>query len=620
MKNEQHTHPVVWLSRTMGKKKLYIVYLVVLQALLGVASVLSALLFRSLIDGAVSGDQNAFIRAVIWMAVLMITRIALNALGSFLYEWAHSTMENQWKERLFSCLLHKSYGAVTATHSGEWMNRLTSDTSVVTSGMIDIIPGLTGMATRLTGALIAIFLLEPMFTAILIPGGIGILLFTYGFRKVLKRLHKRIREADGAVRVFLQERLGSLMIVRTFAMERKTEEEAGEKMRFHKEARIRRNLLSNFCNTAFGTAANGVYLFGAAYCGYGILKGKLSYGTMMAVLQLISQVQSPFANLTGFLPRYYAMIASAERLMEAEDYEEDCEEEPVSTQEILRFYREEFRGIGLKDAGFTYQPPVSEAFEAGNTAGWKDISEKRDVRPKQNKKNGNPVVLKEIDLEIRKGEYVAFTGHSGCGKSTILKLLMSLYPLDCGERYLICRQGHPEEAEVRIPLTARWRGLFAYVPQGSQLMSGTIREIITLGDREAMKREALLERALRIACADEFVHALEHGLDTVLGERGSGLSEGQMQRIAIARAVFSDHPILMLDESTSALDEATEQKLLANLKAMTDKTVLIVTHRPAVLGICDKQMIVAGGNCTEENRGSVGIPDRQIGRRKDAQR
>ena len=140
--------------------------------------------------------------------------------------------------------------------------------------------------------------------------------------------------------------------------------------------------------------------------------------------------------------------------------------------------------------------------------------------------------------------------------------------------------------------TLEWRGLFAYVPQGNQLMSGTIREIVAFGDAERMQQERQLMRALRVACADEFVSALKDGLDTVLGERGNGLSEGQMQRIAIARAVFSEHPILMLDESTSALDEVTEQELLANLKAMTDKTVLIVTHRPAVLRICDKQIIM----------------------------
>lgn len=451
------------------------------------------------------------------------------------------------------------------------MNRLTSDTVVVTNGIIDILPGLAGLMTRLVGALAAIFMLEPMFTYLLVPGGVLAIFLTYGFRKILKRLHKRIQEMDGNVRVFLQERLGSLMIVRTFAVERETMKAAAERMRQHRKARIRRNLFSNLCSTGFEAAADGLYLFGVGYCGYGILQGTISYGTMMAVLKLIGQIQYPFANLTGYLPKYYAMLASAERLMEAEGYEEDCLGEPVSPQEIQRVYREELRSIGLRGAAFTYHPPVQEG-----ASGKEEIA--------------GPVVLDGINLEICKGEYVAFTGYSGCGKSTVLKLLMSLYSLDAGERYLLTERADGICREES--LTSRWRGLFAYVPQGNQLMSGSIREIIALGDREEMLNEQKLRQALRIACADEFVDTLEDGLDTVLGERGSGLSEGQMQRIALARAIFSDRPVLLLDESTSALDEGTEQRLLANLKAMTDKTVLIVTHRSEVLKICDKRIVM----------------------------
>ena len=193
-----------------------------------------------------------------------------------------------------------------------------------------------------------------------------------------------------------------------------------------------------------------------------------------------------------------------------------------------------------------------------------------------------PVVLEHISLEIRKGEIVAFTGQSGCGKSTALKLLMCVYQPDAGERYWLDGDGATHD------LTGKHRRLFAYVPQGNVLMSGSIREIVSFAEPESGSNENKLWRALQIACADEFIAALDDGVDTLLGERGTGLSEGQMQRLAIARAIFSDSPILLLDEATSALDVETEKRLLDNLRRLTDRTVVIVTHRPAVLSICDR--------------------------------
>ena len=556
----KHKNTLQWLSIAAGKAKLLVDVLVAVQAVLSVSSIAFAFVLRRIINMAVQGASTGFRSSFVLLAGVIAAQIALGAAGRFLSEYTTTTVENRFKQRLFAALLTGNYASVTAVHSGEWMNRLTSDTTVVAGGVTQIVPGLIGMLVRLLGAVTAILWLEPRFLYILLPGGAAMMLLTYAFRKILKRLHKRIQETDGALRVFLQERLESLLIVRTFAKEQQTAAQADNLMEQHKAARMKRSNFSNLCNIGFAGAMNGAYLLGIGFCGYGILTGTMSYGNLMAIMQLVGQVQSPFANITGYLPRYYAMLASAERLMEAEAFAPDSEH-PLAEEETLEFYRTKLTALRLEHASFTYQPPVRA----------------EEAQPPM------PVVLKDIDLTIRKGEYIAFTGPSGCGKSTVLKLLMCLYPLDAGSRTLETTCGTQ-------PLTAAWRSLFAYVPQGNQLLSGTIRDIVSFGDPCKAQDDAGILRALRIACAEDFVQKLEKGLDTTLGEHGQGLSEGQMQRIAIARAVFSEHPILMLDEATSALDEATARQLLENLRRMTDKTVLMVTHRADQTEFFDREL------------------------------
>lgn len=549
-----------WLSIVTGKAKLLVGVLVAVQAVLSVSSIAFAFVLRRIINMAVDGVQGGFWASLALLVGILLGQIVLSAASRFLSEYTSAAVENRFKHRLFAALLTGNYASVTAVHSGEWMNRLTSDTTIIAGGVTQIVPGLIGMLVRLFGALAAILWLEPRFFWVLVPGGAAMLALTYGFRKILKRLHKNIQEADGTLRVFLQERLESLLIVRTFAKEQQTAAQAASLMEQHKAARMKRSNFSNLCNIGFAGAMNGAYLLGIGFCGYGILTGTMSYGNLMAIMQLVGQVQSPFANITGYLPRYYAMLASAERLMEAEAFAPDSEH-PLAEEKVLEFYRTKLTALRLEHASFTYQPPVRAEEE----------------QPPM------PVVLKDIDLTIRKGEYIAFTGPSGCGKSTVLKLLMCLYPLDAGSRTL-------ETISGTQPLTAAWRSLFAYVPQGNQLLSCTIRDIVSFGDPCKAQDDAGILRALRIACAEDFVQKLEKGLDTMLGEHGQGLSEGQMQRIAIARAVFSEHPILMLDEATSALDEATAQQLLENLRRMTDKTVLMVTHRADQTEFFDREL------------------------------
>lgn len=546
-----------WLITSAKGKKRYVALLVVIQALSAAIATISALFLAGMVDAAVAGDWDTFRFYCILEIVKLAVQLVLLVLRQYLDEYTKASLENSLKQRLFRHILTGDYAAMTAVHSGEWMTRLTSDASVVANGMAGILPGLVGMTVRLLLSLGLIVSIAPFFGGGLILGGGVVILFTWGLRKAMKRLHKQVQEADSKLRVFLTERLGSMMILRAFEQEDAAVKQGVAYMNAHKSARMKKNHITNFFHSGFVFLVNCVYVGGAIFCGYGILSGTMSYGSFTAILQLVAKVQGPIGNISGFFPQYSAMLASAERLMEAEANQPDVKRAAV--EDMDAYYHDSFRAIGLRNAGFTYLA----------------------VGDKDGDKESRPTVLKGLDMEIGKGEYVAFCGPSGCGKSTVLKLLMSMYNLDEGQRYL-------QDAEGERAMDASWRGLFAYVPQGNQLMSGTIRDVVTFAEPKERLEDEKIHRALEIACAEQFVSELPEGLDTLLGERGAGLSEGQMQRIAIARAIFSERPILLLDEATSALDEQTEAKVLDNLRSMTDKTVIIVTHRPAALEITDK--------------------------------
>ena len=545
-----------WISNVIGKNKIWIFLLTLVQIVQGVLGVVFALCLREVIDSATAQNPELLKRDIIILCLVVLAMIICIALHKYIDEKAKSLFEKVLRAKVFSELLHRSYADVSGVHSGEWMNRITSDTTVVSNAAIQIIPGICGTAVRLLSAAATLFILIPQLVILLIPAGLAVAVFSLIVRNKLKEFHRNTQQADGKVRSFMQERISNLIIVKTFIQEAETEVKAEEYADEFVKARMKRIHFVNACTTAMHLAMRGAYLLGVIICASKISDDLMSFGTMTAILQLINQVETPFSNISGYLPQYYAMLASAERLIEIENIETDFEGEMRSNEEIKEYYDNAFSAVGLRDVYFSY-------VEAGN---------------------GKTHVLSKKNIEIKKGEYVAFVGPSGCGKSTAMKLMMSLYSLDKGEKYLLNNDGTKQE------LSAEWRGLFSYVPQGNYLVSGTIREVLTFGDEKLMQNDEELQSALKIACADEFVNELPQGLDTILGEQGSGLSEGQIQRLAIARAIMSKKPVMMLDEATSSLDGATEEQLLMNLRTMTDKTVVLITHRPAALSICDRKI------------------------------
>ena len=541
-----------WIFGVSGKLKVGVLLLVLLNSAISISAVAFALVLREAIDGAVSGNKMVFLKFVIILGLIMLGQIAARGVIRFLDEYVRSGMENVIKTRLYETILSRKYSAITAFHTGELLNRITNDAVVVADGFVQIIPGIIAMLVKLAGAAAVLFVLDYRFSVIFFAGGGLVLIFTTLFRRVMKKLHKDVQAADGVLRSYLSENLGSLMVLKTFGAERKSIDTSKQYMDKHRFMRMKRNKFSNICNVGFGLVMNGGYIFGLCWCSFGILHGSITYGTLSAVLQLVDQLWAPLANMTGYLPKFYGMLSSAERCMELETLEEEHVESQFSRDYCRELYKD-MTAIECKNITFRYE---------------------------------DDIILENADISIGKGELITIMGNSGAGKSTLLKLLLAIYEPEKGTLEV-------KTEKESYALTEKYRKMFAYVPQGNFIMSGNVTSAIaSLDDTSADVDMDKVKAVAHIACADTFVEKLEHGYDTLIGERGMGISEGQAQRLAIARALYTDAPVLLLDEATSALDEQIEKNVLKNIRELTDKTVIIVSHRKAVLEVCDRCVVL----------------------------
>lgn len=536
-----------WISKTLGKRKWMIVLLSVLQSVLAISGIFFALIMKEIIDYAVAGNRDGFIRALIALALVILAQLTIRWVGRFLEDDTRAVIENRFRQKVFGEILRTEYGKTKEYHTGELLNRITSDSAVITDGAVSLIPSVCSMCVRIFGVLLVMGMIQPSIALFFLSAGCFVATFSLIPRKLQKKAHKEVQAADGVVKSFVQESLESLLVIQAFGCEDKIESTSSEYMELHRRKIRRRSTIMTFFGTGLRFCIQCGYLFGIAWCGFGILNGSISYGTLTAVIQLIGQVQAPFVSAGSIFPKYTAMLASAERLMElTERKRKQADAEQKWTRET--FYQN-LKSIDFEQVSFSY-----------------DVD--------------TPVLYNE-NFSVQKGEFAALIGRSGIGKSTIMKLLLSVYQPNSGKIQAIMKEG-------TLSLDEFPSGVFAYVPQGNYLMSGPIWQVVGFAERsKEIDRNKVVE-ACKIACAHEFISELPNGYDTVLGERGDGLSEGQMQRLAVARAVYSGCPILLLDEATSALDAETERKMILSLKEMSECTVFLVTHRKDVWNLCDR--------------------------------
>ncbi|MBQ5994946.1 MAG: ABC transporter ATP-binding protein [Clostridia bacterium] len=535
-----------WIKENSKKELPGMVLLAVCDALYSVCSVSMAVFAKLIIDSAVKHDREALVRnSVLFLAVTVLV-IALRLIGKAVEVRVSGRLEIKYKTDLFSSILKKDYMTVGAFHSGELMTRLTSDVSVVSTAVTTIVPNIVSILTRLVCAFVVLFLLDKWFALLLLVAGIALFVFTRIFRGSIKKLHTQVQQTDGKVRAFMQEAIESLLVIKIFGVGKKMRERSEELQKDNFDAKIRKNRWSIFANLGFSAAFSFGYLFGLVWSAVKLYLGTISFGTLTAIMQLISQVQVPFTSLSGIVPQYFSMLASADRIIEIENLPSSKALNPprLDTGKIYG----ELECIRFDGVGFSYD---------------------RDT------------VIENGSFEIEKNDFVIISGISGIGKSTLFKLMVGVLPADEG-KITICSGGKEYAVDKYT------RPLFAYVPQGNMLFSGTIRDNIKFVNDAASDEEIM--QAARISCADTFIKELPDGLDTVLLENGHGLSEGQVQRLAIARAVITGAPILLLDEATSALDEATEKQLLYNIRQLKDRTCVLISHKNAAYDICNKEL------------------------------
>ena len=415
------------------------------------------------------------------------------------------------------------------------------------------------MATRLIFIFFVMLSYDIIFTIYLIVGGAFVVLLSRALRSAMKKQHRQVQESDGKWRSYIHEILSHLPVVWVFGAEKEVESRSKELQNDNLKAKMKRSFLHIGIGSVYGTLFEGAYLYTLIWGAFN-LGPAFTYGTLSAMLNLITQIHGPLTNLSSLFTQAANMTASAERMIEIENFTER-EDSQINRREMLE--KDDF-SINVSDLHFAYER--DEVFSGAST-------------------------------KINKGDFAVISGASGIGKSTLFKIMLGLLNANSGEITL-------NSNDEKLPVGTAIRGAVSYVPQGNLIFSGTVRENIAFAKPNATEEEIAL--ASRLSCADEFIKDLPDKTDTVIGERGFGLSEGQVQRLAIARAILYDAPIMLLDEATSALDEETEYKVLENLKAL-GKTIILISHKKAALELCSRNITIKDGKFEERAVGDVTI-------------
>lgn len=490
------------------------------------------------IDVASGDEQGNIYMAVAFMGVLILIDFALNISGIWIRNLLGIKAQNRMQQRVLDRILRSEWRGKESRHSGDVLNRLEFDVTNVVNFLTETLPSALSVLAMFIGAFSYLASMEWRL-AVLVAAMVPLfVLVSKIYIRQMRGLTRQVRDSDSKVQAFMQEITQNRMLVKTLEsggfMINRLENTQSELRRNV----VRRTSFSVFSNFILNFGFTLGYLVAFLWAAVRMSAGTLSFGGMTAFLQLVSKIQGPARSLTKLVPAFVSVFTAAERLMELEEDPLEEQGDPIVLDAPC--------GVRLDNVSYAYQ-------------------------------DGETNVIDNLSFDFRPGCCTAILGETGAGKTTLVRMLLALLQPQSGSLHIY---NNVEERQ----LTPRLRANFVYVPQGNTLLSGTIRENLCLGKHNATDEE--MREALIKSCA-EFVFDLPDGLDTACAEKGGGLSEGQAQRICIARALLRNRSVMLFDEATSALDPDTERRLLKNILASHDKTIIFITHRLAVVDYCD---------------------------------
>ena len=512
-------------------------------------SLSSVVLSKRVIDVATHVAEGKMEFLLVGLAILQVGSIGLSIVASRFAVRYQTTLYNRLSLHYFSGILHAEWKAQQTYHSGDIMSRVGTDIGDIVQLMVRTFPQFLVTLFKLTGAIIYLFILDRRLTLVLVVIIPIVLLVSKLYFKRMRKLSVLIKEAQSAVRQYFQESVQNAGIAKALHIEDRMEKELTKKQKTLLVYVLSHNRFHIFSNSvlSFGFAAG--YLVAFSWGVYQLYGNEITFGTMTAFLQLVAMMQGPALGLAASIPTFIVAYTALERLYELET----LPKEQVDTSLVQPSFRIE--RITFSDIAFGY--------ESGRQ------------------------ILTHADFVFEQGKMTAIAGETGCGKTTVMRLILGLISPQQGKVIV-------SDNKYSFQMSPAFRQRIAYVPQGNYLFSGSIRENLSLGNPNA--DDAAMKEALRQAAAD-FVFTMPAGLDSELKESGKGLSGGQIQRLAIARALLHGGEVLLLDEATASLDEKTEEEVIASLKKnVKDKIVIVVTHRQRVIDVCDVQYKLLNNN------------------------